>query len=190
VLASASPQRRRLLEQLGIAFRVSPAGVAELDRGEPASVARENARRKAQAVPGELVLGVDTLVAVDELLLGKPADADEARRSLRRLSGRWHEVVSGLAVVRADAAAVVAHETTRVLFRDVSPALEDWYVAGGEWRGRAGGYAVQERGAALVRRVEGDYTNVVGLPVGLLLELVPELLPGPGEGPHLQPFRA
>ena len=161
----------------------------ELGHGEAAAVARENARRKAQAVPGELVLGVDTLVAIDDLLLGKPADADEARRCLRRLSGRWHEVVSGLAVVRGGAPAVVGHESTRVLFRDLSPALEDWYVYGGEWRGRAGGYAVQERGAALVRRIEGDYTNVVGLPVGLLLELAPELLPGAGEGQDLQPFR-
>ncbi len=148
-----------------------PSGVEELAEGDPVAVARENARRKAAAVdraPDELVLGVDTLVALDGRIYGKPADADEARATLLALEGRTHEVVSGLALGDA-----LTHAVTRVTMRT---GLVDWYLPHGEWRDRAGGYAIQGRGAALVTRIAGDYLNVVGLPVAALLDLRPGLL--------------
>jgi len=149
--------------------------VPELAEGDPAAVAEANAVAKARAVPGELVVGCDTLVAVGATIYGKPADAAQAREFVGALSGREHRVVSGLAVVR-DGALTSATATTAVRFRRLDAAAVDRYVATGEWRGRAGGYAIQGRGAALVRGIRGDYANVVGLPVALLLDLVPDLL--------------
>ncbi len=142
--------------------------------GEPAAAAEHNARLKAAAVEGELVLGADTIVALDGAILGKPRDAAQAREYLERLNGRTHEVVGGIAL-RGDEI-VTAVEVTRVAFRRVDAAVLDWYVATGEWRGRAGGYAIQGAGAALVRGVDGDYLNVVGLPLARLLDLRPDLL--------------
>ena len=180
VLASRSPQRRAILTQLGIAFTVRPADVEEETAGPPEEVAAENALRKARAVAGgegaSTVLGVDTVVAVDAALWGKPPDAAAARAVLARLAGRTHRVVSGLAVLGPGGAERVATEVTQVTFRGLDDAWLDWYVALGEWRGRAGGYAIQGAGAALVRGVAGDYANVVGLPVARLLDLAPELL--------------
>ena len=121
------------------------------------------------------VVGVDTVVVLDGVIYGKPADAAEARSTLERLAGRTHEVVSGLAVVE-DTQTRTASATTRVTFRDIDPATLDWYLATEEWRERAGGYAIQGRGAALVAGIEGDYLNVVGLPVTALLELLPGIL--------------
>jgi septum formation protein len=129
--------------------------------------------RKALAAPrsaDELVLGVDTVVALDGRLWGKPSDAAAAASTLRALAGRTHDVVSGFAFVSADGTVTAGDEVTRVTFRDLDDATIDWYVASGEWDGRAGGYAIQGRGGALVRRIEGDYLNVVGLPVGALLD--------------------
>ena len=179
VLASRSPQRRAILARLGIEFEVRPSGVAELEAGAADEVATETARRKARAAarPGELVLGVDTVVVLDGALYGKPPDADAARAMLGVLGGRTHTVVSGLALLRGDGERV-AIARTEVTFRPLSDALLDWYVATGEWRERAGGYAIQGAGAALVTRVEGDYENVVGLPVAALVDLVPEILTG------------
>ena len=116
------------------------------------------------------VLGVDTLVALDGRIYGQPADEEAARATLRALAGRTHTVLSGLVLAsqRGERSGV---EATAVTFRDLDDTAIDWYVATGEWRGRAGAYAIQERGAALVRRIEGDYLNVVGLPLGLLLDL-------------------
>ena len=145
----------------------------ELASGDPLEVAAENARRKAAAVEGDLVLGVDTVVALDGHIYGKPADAEEAAATLRALSGRTHEVVSGLAL-----GAEVDTAVTRVTFRTLGEDWVDWYVSTGEWRDRAGGYAIQGRGAALVSSIDGDYLNVVGLPVALLLDRVPGLLEG------------
>jgi septum formation protein len=149
----------------------------ELIDGDPLAVAVENARRKASAVPApaSVVLGVDTVVVLDGVVYGKPADADEARATLARLSGRVHEVVSGLAVLE-DGELRTACATTRVRFRSLDAATLDWYLATGEWRERAGGYAIQGRGAALVAGIDGDYLNVVGLPVTSLLELLPRIL--------------
>ncbi len=153
-----------------------PAGVEELAEGDPEAVALENARRKADAVlarlPGRRVLGVDTVVELDGEVFGKPADAAGAAATLTRLAGRTHRVVSGL-VLRPDGERVAV---THVTFRALSPAQVERYVATGEWEGRAGGYAIQERGAWLVERLEGDYANVVGLPVAALLDVAPDLL--------------
>jgi septum formation protein len=156
---------------------VTPAGVDELDAGDPLYVAEENARRKALAVPGELVLGADTDVALDGEILGKPRDAPHARELLERLAGRTHLVVGGIALAEHGALTLSEVVVTSVRFREADGALLDWYVATGEWRGRAGGYAIQGAGAVLVDSIEGDYLNVVGLPLARLLTLRPELLP-------------
>ena len=174
VLASRSPQRRAILAQLGIAFEVLAVDVEELATGDPIAVARENALRKARAGalqrPGRTILGVDTVVALDGEIFGKPPSAEAARSTLKRLSGRTHDVVSGLALAKA-ADPQLVHEVTRVTFRVLDDELIGRYVRTGEWSGRAGGYAIQGRGAGLVRRIMGDYLNVVGLPVGKLLDL-------------------
>jgi septum formation protein len=179
VLASASPQRKAILEQLGLEFDVRPPEVNELADGDPRHVAAENARRKAHAIALEhraaTVIGCDTVVALDERIYDKPRDEAEARATLLALSGRDHLVLSGLCVKR-DGGERAGVATTWVRFRALSEPLVDWYLASEEWRDRAGGYAIQGRGAALVAAIEGDYQNVVGLPVVLLLDLVPELL--------------
>lgn len=134
----------------------------------------ENALRKARAVDGETVIGADTAVALGGRIYGKPADEREARRFLAELSGATHEVWSGLAV-RTGAEERTEALHTRVRFRTLDPEAMRWYLATGEWRGRAGGYAIQGRGAALVEAIEGDYNTVVGLPVPALIRLVPGL---------------
>ena len=181
LLASASPQRRAILEQVGIGFSVEVTGVEELTEGEPRAVAAENARRKALApdAPDRLVLGADTVVAAGGRPLGKPADEAEAREFLQGLGGREHEVCGGIALARDGRVAHEAVVVTRVAFRPLSAAMIDWYLATGEWRERAGGYAIQGAGAALVAGVFGDYLNVVGLPLATLLELAPGLWPPP-----------
>jgi septum formation protein len=174
ILASRSPQRRAILAQLGIAFEVLHVDVDELAFGDPIEVARANALAKARAGaeqrPGRTVLGVDTVVALDGEIFGKPPTPEAAIETLKRLSGRTHEVVSGLALVKS-ANPQVAHEVTNVTFRALDDELVRRYVATGEWSGRAGGYAIQGIGAGLVRRIMGDYLNVVGLPVGKILDL-------------------
>ena len=179
VLASRSPQRRAILEPLGVPFVARPVDVEEDDAGEPNAVALANARRKALAAgaaEGEVVLGVDTVVVIDGEIWGKPADADAAAATLRRLSGRTHTVVSGVAIAHPGGSVEPATATTAVTFRKLERGVVDWYVATGEWEGRAGAYAIQGRGAALVERIEGDYLNVVGLPLATLIDLWPALL--------------
>jgi septum formation protein len=170
ILASASPQRRAILAQVGIPFTVAPTGVEELAVGDPHAVAAENARRKALAVSGELVLGADTLVTVDGEILGKPRDAAQAVEYVARLAGRTHEVVGGIALARDGEVIAEAVDVTAVVFRALTAEEVEAYVALGEWDGRAGGYAIQGAGAALVRSITGDYVNVVGLPLARLLD--------------------
>jgi septum formation protein len=179
VLASSSPQRRAILEGLGVGFEVAVPAVEEAAEGDPRTLVLENAVRKARSVPASAtpVLGADTLVALGEHGLGKPRDESEAREYLTALSGRDHEVHSGLALLGPDGERV-ATATTRVRFRALSQPHLDWYLGSGEWRERAGGYAIQGRGAALVEQIEGDYWNVVGLPVSLLVRMAPWLLEG------------
>ncbi len=183
VLASRSPQRRAILDQLGIVFEIVVPDVEELEHGAPDEIALENARRKAERVVDArdeaVVLGVDTVVALDGRIYGKPADDEEAHATLRALAGRVHTVVSGVCVL-GEGAARTAVCRTEVEFRNVDADLLEWYVASGEWRERAGGYAIQGRGAALVARIDGDYSNVVGLPVTTLMGLLPGILGGTG----------
>jgi septum formation protein len=157
---------------------VRVSGVDEETRGDPREVAVENARRKALAVAArdEVVLGADTDVALDGEILGKPADEAQAQAFLERLSGRTHEVVGGIAVVRDDRL-TTAVEVTEVEFAALDPSTVEWYVRSREWEGRAGGYAIQGRGAALITGIRGDYLNVVGLPLARLLALHPDLHP-------------
>jgi septum formation protein len=178
ILASRSPQRRAILEQLGVEFSVVEPEVDELVEGEPWAVAAENARRKAAGVPaptGAAVLAVDTVVCLGQRIYDKPRDAGGARATLAALSGRCHTVISGVCLVE-DGEARTGVARTQVEFRELEASMVDWYVASGEWADRAGGYAIQGRGAALVKAIEGDYFNVVGLPVATLLELAPWLL--------------
>ncbi len=177
ILASRSPQRRAILEQLGIEFEVRVPEVEEVVGGPPREVAVENARRKAQAVSGaeQAVLGVDTVVCIGPRMYDKPRDPEEARSTLEALSGRSHTVISGVCLIEMGESRAVAVSTV-VDFRHLDPWLVEWYVASGEWQERAGGYAIQGRGAALVRRVDGDYLNVVGLPLATVLNLAPWLL--------------
>jgi septum formation protein len=188
VLASGSPQRRALLGRLGVPFTVRVSDAEELEQGQdPALVAVENARRKAWAVrtagAPEAVLGCDTIVVLDGMIYGKPADAFAARETLAALSGRTHEVLSGLAVLLADKQSGFILRTavarTSVTFRTIGGDLLDWYVGTEEWRGRSGGYAIQGAGAKLAVAVDGEEENVVGLPLGPLRSLCPELFDDP-----------
>jgi septum formation protein len=175
VLASGSPQRRELLEKLGVEFEVVVPGVEELSGGDPELEVVENARMKARAVErDELVIACDTDVVLNSKALGKPADEAEARAYLERMSGREHVVMSGL-VVLAEGEERSGLERTSVVFKQLSEAEIERYVRFGEWRDRSGGYAIQTLGSTLVERIEGSVSNVVGLPVGLLLDLAPEL---------------
>jgi septum formation protein len=184
VLASASPQRRALLERLGVPFTIRATDASELEQGEdPAAVAVENALRKARAArrpeAPEAVIGCDTIVVLDGVIYGKPADAEAARATLSALGGRTHEVLSGVALLIADGQSQAVERTalarTRVTFRALDRELLDWYVGTGEWRGRSGGYAIQGEGAALALAIDGEVENVVGLPLQTLLELGREL---------------
>lgn len=178
VLASGSPQRREILEKLGIEFEIVVPGVEELTGGNPDVEVLENARLKARAVEvgaERLVIACDTDVVLDGRALGKPADEVEARAYLDRMSGRAHEVLSGLVALEGGEERSGV-ERTSVFFKELDEAEKERYVRFGEWRGRSGGYAIQTLGSTLVERVEGSVSNVVGLPVGLLAELAPQLL--------------
>ncbi len=187
LLASTSPQRRAILEQLGIPFDVVAPDYEEHDppEADAEQLVRAHALGKARSVSaaadGRPVLGVDTTVVLGGRIYAKPADAGDAGRMLEELGGRTHTVVSGLALVTPGWEVVVV-ELTDVTFRPLTPRDLANYLATGEWEGRAGGYAIQGRGAALVERIDGDYLNVVGLPAALLLGLLeahaPELLAG------------
>jgi septum formation protein len=191
ILASASPRRREILERLGVAFEAVVPDVEELTEGDPRAVVVENARRKARAglllarspeirISGEglqdhaPVLGVDTDVALDGRLLGKAGDEAGAGERLTALSGRTHEVLSGVVVLDgSDERSAVAR--TEVTFNELDPQTIDLYLASGEWRDRAGAYAIQGLGAILIDSMRGDFSNVVGLPVPTLFELLPAL---------------
>ena len=169
VLASTSPQRRLILEQLRIPFEVVAPNYEEEPGGDPV----EQAAGKARSVGGgeRPVLGVDTIVSCDGEVLGKPRNATDAERMLEALAGKTHEVVSGLCL-RTLAWEELHREVTRVTFRQLTPRDLGHYLASGEWDGRAGAYAIQGLGASLVERIEGDYLNVVGLPGALLVRLL------------------
>jgi septum formation protein len=183
LLASTSPQRKAILEQLGLPFEVVPPRYEEEAPaiGDAVHIVRAHAQAKARSVADDAgerpVLGVDTAVVLDGLIFGKPADPGEAERMLEELGGKTHVVVSGLCLL-TPGWEVVEDEGTRVAFRELTARDLAAYVASGEWEGRAGAYAIQGRGAALVRAIEGDYLNVVGLPAALLVRLLAERFAG------------
>jgi septum formation protein len=176
LLASTSPRRRRILEQLRIPFEVVAPRYEENEE-DPIAHALGKARSVLAEADGRPVLGCDTEVVCAGRIYGKPAGPEEAEEMLESLAGRAHEVVSGLALL-TPMWEEVRREVTHVYFRGLTPRDIAWYVASGEWEGRAGGYAIQGRGAALVERIEGDYLNVVGLPTALLVRLLAERFPG------------
>ncbi len=183
LLASTSPQRRAILEQLHIPFDVVAPNYDEAtpEDADPVQVVLEHARGKARSVAGiaedRPVVGVDTAVVLNGRIFGKPENATEAEQMLEELSSKTHVVVSGLCLL-TPGWEDVEHEATRVTFRELAPRELGTYVATGEWEGRAGAYAIQGRGASLVRCIEGDYLNVVGLPAALLVRLLAERFSG------------
>ena len=182
LLASTSPQRSAILDQLGILFDVVVPNYVEHDPpdADVVELVREHALGKARSVASQghrPVLGVDTAVSLGGKIYGKPASAEEAGRMLEELAGETHVVVSGLCLL-TPGWELVEHESTRVTFRDLTPRELAHHMTHGEWEGRAGGYAIQGRGAALVERIEGDYLNVVGLPAALLIRILAERFPG------------
>jgi septum formation protein len=183
LLASTSPQRRVILDQLGIPYEVLAPTYVEEDPPKTNAVrlVRAHARGKARSVAAQAgdrpVLGVDTAVALGGKIFGKPANAAEAELMLEELSGETHVVVSGLCLI-TPGWEVVEHDSTRVTFREFTPREIAHYMTHGEWEGRAGAYAIQGRGAALVEEIEGDYLNVVGLPASLLVRTLAEHFPG------------
>jgi septum formation protein len=185
ILASASPRRRQILEELGVEFEAVVTDVDERRDGDPAEVVLFNARRKAHAGAelagageGSLVLGVDTDVALDGRLLGKAADEAAARERLEALSGRAHEVLSGVVVLEGGTGGSERSGVARteVRFRPLEASEIDLYLASGEWKDRAGAYAIQGLGSILIEAMHGDFSNVVGLPIALLLQLEPNLI--------------
>ena len=180
VLASASPRRQELLRNAGITFEVQPAHIPEdpLPREAAKDCAERLARQKALAVaqkrPKDIVLGADTVVVVDSQLLGKPSDAADAARMLRMISGREHQVITGVCLV-VDGKPSVASETTTVTVSELTDQDIAAYVATGEPMDKAGAYAIQGIASRWIPRIEGDYSNVVGLPVALLWRLLREV---------------
>ena len=179
VLASASPRRRDLLAQIRIVpDAIDPAEIDEAPRPRelPGPHASRLAREKAQAVaprhPGACVLGADTVVACGRRILPKPGDAAEARRCLLLLSGRAHRVYGGLCVVWPDGTVRARLVQTAVRFKRLDEAEIEGYLASGEWRGKAGGYAIQGLAAAFIRSLNGSYSNVVGLPLFELSQIL------------------
>jgi septum formation protein len=183
LLASTSPQRRTILEQLRIPFDVVDPDYEEHDQPEadPVELVKEHALGKARSVAdradGRPVLGVDTAVVLGDKVYGKPTCAEAAAEMLHALGGETHRVVSGLALL-TPGWELVEHVETRVTFRPLTPRDVAGYIASGEWEGRAGAYAIQGLGAALVQSIEGDYLNVVGLPAALLVRLLAERYAG------------
>jgi septum formation protein len=177
VLASASPRRQELLRNAGIAFVVQAADIDERPReGETPRecaerLAREKALAVAEAYPGDRILGADTVVAVDGEILGKPRDAGDAARMLRMLSGRVHEVITGVCVVEPGASETRS-ESTLVTMNELSDEEIRDYIATGEPMDKAGAYAIQGRAGRWIPRIEGDYSNVVGLPVALVCRML------------------
>ena len=179
ILASASPRRKYLLEQAGLRFRVVPSPFDEsgVPPDEPARYVRRLAEAKAGEVaalhPGAWVIGADTIVAEGRRLLGKPASPEEAREMLARLSGRTHQVYTGFCIRREkERARFVDAVGTDVTFKTLSPTEIDWYIRSGEPFDKAGAYAIQGIGTFLVRRINGSYSNVVGLPVCEVVEIL------------------
>ena len=195
VLASASPRRQELLRNAGISFAVQPADVDETPMPDESAracaerLAREKALTVAKERPQDVVLGADTIVVIEEAMLGKPIDAEGAARMLRMLSGRTHQVITGVCIVRPPAGKLararsgtartaadvkIASEITQVTMSEISEEEIRAYVATGEPMDKAGAYAIQGMASRWIPRIEGDYSNVVGLPVALVYRMLRE----------------
>jgi nucleoside triphosphate pyrophosphatase len=179
ILASKSPRRAELLRTVGWEFEAMAANIDETVRANESAVdyvqrlAQEKAEAVAQRLDSGVVLGADTIVKVDATVLGQPRDEQDARRMLRLLSGKWHEVLTGVAVVSvAEDHKMVAHQVTRVRFAEMSAAEIEWYLSTGETSDKAGAYAIQGHGAVFIEEVQGDYFNIVGLPIRLVYKLL------------------
>ena len=176
ILASASPRRRELMAYTGLPFEVICADAEEIKTGDPDALVMENARRKARAVakqhPGRMVLAADTIVYQDGRVLGKPRDEQDAREMLRHLSGNTHTVYTGVCVIGEDGSENVNVDASQVAFVSLSEEAIDWYIATGEPMDKAGAYAVQGRAGMFVRSIEGSYSNVIGLPIALVREIL------------------
>jgi septum formation protein len=177
ILASSSPRRKEILDAAGWPYEAIVAGVDESLRPNeaPAAYVQRLARSKAEAVANGLqsglVLGADTTVVIENQILGQPRDDSDAKRMLRLLNGKWHEVLTGVAVVRVSGESRVAYETTRVRFAEMTEREIDWYVSTGETRGKAGAYGIQGAAGLFIEEIAGDYFNIVGLPIRLVYEL-------------------
>lgn len=177
VLASGSPRRAEILERAGWPHEIIVAGIDEtvLPDEEPAAYVQRLARSKAEAVASRLeegvVLGADTTVVIADQILGQPVDEADARRMLNLLNAKWHDVLTGVAVVRVGGETRVAYETTRVRFAEMSAQEIDWYIATGEPFGKAGAYGIQGKTSMFIEEIEGDYFNIMGLPIRLVYEL-------------------
>ena len=179
VLASRSPRRAEILQAVDWPFEVVPANIDESRIADERAgryverLAKTKAATVAKKMPGKLVLGADTVVVIDGEILGQPQGINDARRMLGLLSGKWHEVLTGVALVRitGDTCDTVEHETTRVRFAELSAEEINWYVETGEPMDKAGAYAIQGKGARFIKEVQGDYFNIVGLPIRLVYEL-------------------
>ena len=177
VLASGSPRRAEILERAGWPHEIIVAGIDEtvLPNEEPAAYVQRLARSKAEAVANRLeeglVLGADTTVVIANQLLGQPVDEADARRMLRLLNAKWHDVLTGVAVVRVGGETRVAYQTTRVRFAEISEQEIDWYIATGEPFGKAGAYGIQGKASLFLEEIEGEYVNIMGLPIRLVYEL-------------------
>ena len=183
ILASKSPRRSELLRAAGWAFEAVPADIDETLRNNESAVdyvkrlAVEKAEAVAARAPNGLILAADTTVVVDEHVLGQPVDDKDARRMLQLLNGRWHEVLTGVALLRAGQAerALSDYECTRVKFAEMSDEEIDWYVSTGEPRGKAGAYGIQGHASIFIEEIQGDYFNIVGLPLRLVYELARQM---------------
>jgi septum formation protein len=181
VLASGSPRRAEILERAGWPHEIIVAGIDEtlLPNEEAAAYVQRLARSKAEAVASRLeqglVLGADTTVVVANQILGQPADEADARRMLNLLNAKWHEVLTGVAIVKVGGETRVAYETTRVRFAEMSESEIDWYIATGEPFGKAGAYGIQGKASLFIEEIEGDYPNIMGLPIRLVYELATDL---------------
>jgi septum formation protein len=188
VLASKSPARAALLGQIGLKFKIMPSGIDErsVPRSNPVSYVKKLASMKAYAVAHKLagrgrerqiVIGADTIVYNHGRIIGKPENRDDAVRTLQSLSNSTHEIITGLCIMDSSSTPkefVCKAVRTRVRFRNITAALLDWYIKTGEWRNHAGSYTVQGRGYALVLKLEGDYSNAVGLPIPDLINALKE----------------
>ena len=177
VLASGSPRRSEILERAGWPHEIIIAGIDEtvFPNEEAAAYVQRLARTKAETVASRLstgmVLGADTTVVVGNQILGQPVDDADARRMLSLLNAKWHDVLTGVAVVRVKGETRVAYETTRVRFAELSEKEIDWYIATGEPFGKAGAYGIQGKASLFIEEIEGDYFNIMGLPIRLVYEL-------------------